>query len=274
MIKLAVSDRKLAEKAINSLIHHCETDPKLSQDKDIQVIINTGKRMGIPRDYIPRIIPLSSCKMYKPKDLKILLITKDAGGLYRDNLMKDDISNELFKEIISVKNLKRRFKGSKLKGLYKEFDLVVADYRVHHLLPGVLGNKFFHGNKKTPFMIRMSKAVKVRRQKMEEECDPVYVRAQLRSICKNTSYIPNNDNCLNVKIGELGRHSVDEMIQNIVDIVMFITDKNKKPQGGVVKGGIVSMFVKTSNSSSLPIYESATADHTFDEEQEYAKLEL
>ncbi|CCC68898.1 hypothetical protein NCAS_0B08140 [Naumovozyma castellii] len=273
-LELDQSKNGLPRKALVSLIAHCETDPKLSNDKDIQVVINTGKRMGLKKDYIPRIIPLTFCKLYKPKDLRILLITKDPSTLYRETLEKDEATHEMFKEIITVKNLKRRFKGAKLNHLYREFDVIVADYRVHHLLPNILGSRFFHGSKKMPYMIRMSKAVKVRRQKMEEECDPIYVRAQLRSICKNTCYVPNDDNCLNIKIGEISKHSVDEMISNIQDIVTFLSDASKKPQGGVIKGGITSMFVKTSNSASLPIYEKPEAGPIAHEDEEYESLRL
>lgn len=214
-----------------------------------------GKKMGIKRDNIPRIIPLTKCKLFKPRDLNILLITKDPSSLYRETLTKDEHTSELFKEIISVKNLKRRFRGSKLTQLYKDFDLVIADYRVHHLLPEVLGSRFYHGSKKLPYMIRMSKEVKLKRQQMVEKCDPIYVRAQLRSICKNTSYIPNDDNCLSVRVGNIQKHSIPEILQNIQDTVNFLTDRSKRPQGGVIKGGIISIFVKTSNSTSLPIYQ-------------------
>ncbi|CCF59097.1 hypothetical protein KAFR_0G00640 [Kazachstania africana CBS 2517] len=252
---LKLTKSQLSKKSIDSLLSRCAQDSNLQNDKDVQIVINTGKKMDVSKDYIPRIIPLTACKLYKPKDLRILLITKDPSTLYRETISRDDTINDLIKEIISVKNLKRRFRGAKLSTLYKEFDLVVADYRVHHLLPDVLGSRFFHSKKKTPYMIRMSKQLKERRQKMIEECDVSYIRAQLKSICKNTSYIANNDNCLNVKIGEVGRHSSEEMLSNIQDIVRFLTDKKEKPQGGVIKGGINSIFVKTSNSVSLPVYQ-------------------
>lgn len=256
---------KVAEQALESLLSHCESDSNLKQDKNVHMILYMGKKMGIQKDYVPRIIPLRSCKLNKPKDLRILLITKDPSNIYREALTKDEATAELFKEIISIKNLKRRFRGSKMTHIYKEFDLIVADFRVHHLLPDVLGNRFYHGNKKLPFVIRLSKRLPVKGQKMPDECDPSYVRAQLRSICKNTSYVPNNDNCLSVKIGIVNKTSVTEMIDNAHDVMEFLSDKTKRPQGGIIKGGITSVFVKTSNSPSLPIYEkvqhTATEHH-------------
>lgn len=247
----------VASRALESLLSHCETDPNLKQDKNVHMVLYMGKKMGIQKDYIPRIIPLKSCKLNKPKDLRILLITKDPSNTYRAALTADSATSDLFKEIISIKNLKRRFRGTKLNHIYKEFDLIVADFRVHHLLEDVLGSRFYHGNKRLPFVIRFSRKVPVKGRKMPDECDPSYVRAQLRSICKNTSYVPNNDNCLSVKIGIVGKTSVAEMIENAHDVMEFLTDRSKRPQGGVIKGGITSVFVKTSNSPSLSIYEKA-----------------
>lgn len=263
-----LDESDLSRKSLESLIAICSTDPKLANDKDIQIVINTARKMGIPKDYVPRIIPLQFCKLNKPRDLRILLITKDPSTIYRDAITKDEPLNELIKEIITVKGIKRRFRGAKLNQLYAEFDLIVADYRVHHLLPKVLGTRFFHGSKKLPFMIRMSKQVKVKRQQMAEECDTSYIRAQLKSICKNAHYLANDDNCLNVKIGQIGKQTVDEMLYNVIDIVEFLTDKDKKPQGGVIKGGIDSIYVKTSNSASLPLYEKGEEAAASDDDDE------
>lgn len=252
---LKLNKKPGVKRALTALVEHCESDPVLQNDKNIIVAITMGKKMGIPKDNVPRIVPLTCTKLQKPKDLRILLITKDPSTLYRETLSKDESTSEMFKEIISVKNLKRRFRGAKLTQLFKDFDLIVADYRVHHLLPAILGNKFYHGNKKLPFVIKMSKIEKIRHQKSPEECDPLYIRAQVRSICKNTSYVPNNDSSVSVKIGILHKHSIEEMVENIEDVVNFLSDKSKKPQGGIIKGGITSILVKTSNSASLPIYE-------------------
>lgn len=208
--------------------------------------------MGIKNDRTPRIIPLTKSKLHKPKELSILLITKDPSSTYREILTQNEATTDLFKEIVGVKNLKRRYRGVKSIQLYKEFDLIAADFRVHHLLPEVLGSRFYHGSKKLPYVIRMSRPYNG--PKTSQDCDPTFVRAQMKSICKNTSYVPNTDNCLGVRIGQVGKQSTQEMVQNIKDVVKFLTDKNKKPQGGVIKGGVASIFVKTTNSPSLPIH--------------------
>lgn len=255
MSSLKLSNKDLSKKALEALIQECSKNEKLQNDTEVQMIINTGKKkMAVTKDYIPRIIPLSQCKLHYLKDLRILLITKDPSNKYREAINNDDSVKYLIKEVISIKNLKRRFKGSKLNSLYREFDLVVADYRVHHLLPKILGSRFFSTTKKIPFVIKISRQIKIRGEKLDEECDTKYIRAQLKSIARNAYYLPNEDNCLTVRIGDINKHSIDEMLNNVIDIVQFLTDPTKRPQGGIIRGNIASIFVKTANSISLPLY--------------------
>ncbi|QEU58484.1 Utp30 [Kluyveromyces lactis] len=255
-------------KALRALTKQCEVDPKLANDTSIHLIVNTQQPVGIRNDHVPRIIPLKHSQMKSANDVRILLVCKDPSTLYRDSLTKEKATAELFKEIISVKKLKQRFRGKKLKELYNEFDVIVADYRVHHLLPSVLGSTFYHSNRKLPFVVRMSKQIKEKGSKMKEDCDPKYVKAQVKSICKNTWFLPNKDNCLSIKIGEIGVHAEAELIANAEDVIDFLCDRSKKPQGGCIKDGkIASIFVKTSNSVSLPIWKKPEQESIDDDEE-------
>lgn len=248
----SLCDSAFARKGVDALISYATNQ---DSNNDIQLIIHTEKKLGIKKDYIPRVIPLKHNKMSKVKDMRILLITKDPANKYRDVLTSNELTSDTFKEIISVKNLKRRFRGSKLTSLYKEFDMVVADFRVHHLLPALLGSRFYHSSKKTPYMVRINKEVKHKGAKMDETIDPVYLKAQLKSICRNTSYMPNEDNCINVKVGFVSTHTAKQILENIQDVIEFLSDKNMKPSGGVIKGSIKSLQVKTASSASIPIYQ-------------------
>lgn len=277
MSTFKITKKDLSLQALESLIDECSQNQKLQNDKEVQMIINTGKKkIELVKDFVPRIIPLTHCKLNHPKDVRILLITKDPSTIYREAIEKDDSVKDLIKEVITVKNLKRRFKGSKMVTLYHEFDLVVADYRVHHLLPKILGARFFSGTKKIPFVIKMSKQVKMRGEKLNEECDTKYIRAQLKSITKNAYYLPNQDNCLTIRIGNIDKQSEGDMLNNAIDIINFLTDPTKTPQGGIIKSGIASIFVKTEHSASLPLYEAKTTKNNqkrnYDEELKNFKL--
>ncbi|AET39966.1 Utp30p Ecym_5195 [Eremothecium cymbalariae DBVPG len=257
-------DRIRTAEALHTILKQCGSDPQLVRDSHIHLVITTSKPIGIKNDHIPRIIPLNHCKLSKPSDMRILLVVKDPSTFYRNSLKADESTAEMFADIISVKNLKTKYKGSKLNKLFKDYDMVMADYCVHHLLPHILGSAFYKSNRKIPFMLQMSRQVKKPRTKMVQECDTKYIRAQVRSICKNTWYVPNPDNCLTVRIGNVGVHKPDEMTYNIQDIINFLCDKSKRPQGGCIRGGIDSLFIKTSNSTSLPIYKRAKSTTDMD----------
>lgn len=248
---LKLRHEDISTKSIEALLHRCTIDPKLANDRDIFITINTTQKLGLKKDYIPRIIPLSSSKLQSPRDLRILLITKDPSNVYRDVLTKDEHTKDLLKEVFSYKKLRRICRGNGIKQIYNDFDMVLVDFRVQRRLPDILGAKFFRGSKKIPFV------VKLLREKPHGDvvCDPAYVRAQVRSICKNTFYLPNADNCLSVRVGRVGKHSVEEIVTNAQDVTRFLTDPKLKTQGGgIVKGGITSIFIKTDTSISLPLY--------------------
>ncbi|SCV01818.1 LAMI_0G13938g1_1 [Lachancea mirantina] len=266
-------EKNVCSGVLDSLVQRCKTDPNLASDKAIHVVINTEKSIGIKNDFIPRIIPLSSCKMYKPRDLRILLITKDPAGPFRTALAENESTSDLFKMVISVRNLKSKYRWARLIKLFKEFDMVVADHRVQHLLPRILGRAFYHSNKKLPFAVQMSKEVKDKHTRSLETCDAAFVRAQLKSICKNAFYVPNKDNCMSIKIGEIGVHTSEEMTQNIQDIVQFLSDKSKRSMGGgILRSGIAALFVKTNNSVSLPLYRAPAKNLTLLDENDEIRL--
>jgi len=159
-----------------------------------------------------------------------------------------------------LKKLKTITRSPKsLKKLYSEFDLILSDHRIHHLLPPILGETFYKGHRKVPYMIQMNRpdpnVAKVKKQDRVESCDAKYVRDQIRSICKNTSFIPNKDTSISVKIG-FTDFEVEKLIQNIVTVCEFLKNPKFQPIGGLLKynNQIRGMFVKTNESMSLPIY--------------------
>lgn len=189
------------------------------------------------------------------------MVTKDPSTPYREPLTcKNSPTEDLFNEIMPLKKLKIQARSSKsLKKVFHEYDLILADHRIHHLLPDVLGEMFYKGHKKVPYMIQMSRpdpsAPKVKKQERVETCDAKYVRDQIRSICKNTSFIPNKDTTISIKIGYTD-FEIEKLIANILSVCEFLKDPKFQPIGGLLKynNQIRGMFVKTNDSMSLPIY--------------------
>lgn len=202
--------------------------------------------------------------MAKASESSILLITKDPSTPYREPILKKGSPTEdLFKDIMPLKKLRTLSKTTKsLKKLFSDYEVVVADHRVHHLLPDILGEVFYRGHKRVPFMVQLAKpdGVPVKKQDKVEKCDPKYVRDQVRSICKNTFYIPARDGTITVKVGYVDS-TPEEVTQNIASVVEFLKNPKFKPAGGVLKHNnqIRGLFVKTNESASLPIYKRVDA---------------
>ncbi|CCH44694.1 50S ribosomal protein L1 [Wickerhamomyces ciferrii] len=260
MSVLSEDTKTQSRKALKSLISH-ERNEKGDLKQTIYLIINTDKPLAKQTDHVPRIIPIPN-RISKSTDNSILLVTKDPSTPYREPLTcKNSPTEDLFNEIMPLKKLRIISKSKKsLKKLYHEYDLIVCDHRIHHLLPSVLGEQFFKGHKKVPYMLQMSKpdpsAQPVKKQDRVETCDAKYVRDQIRSICKNTSFIPNKDTTISIKIGWTDTEDIDKLITNIFAVVEFLKNPKFQPIGGLLKynNQIKGMFVKTNESISLPIY--------------------
>ncbi|CUM66888.1 uncharacterized protein PRCAT00004572001 [Priceomyces carsonii] len=258
---------KETRKCLRALLAHIHSEKGLNKREPIYLIINTKIALTRQKDYIPRIIPLSK-GLEKLSDKSVLLITKDPSTHYRAELtLSGSLTEDVFNHIYSMKKLKALSSETrKIDKLFKEFDIVVADNRVHKFLPDLLGAKFYQKNKKVPFMLQMAKpdhnAVLTTGKKShklkDERCDPRYVYQQMKAIVKNTYYIPPaNGNCISIKFG-FTDWKVDELLENINDIFFYMIDSKYQPVGGLLRSvkNLNSAHIKTSESISLPIYKS------------------
>lgn len=98
----------------------------------------------------------------------------------------------------------------------------------------------------------------------DENCDPEYVLKQLKTVIRNTKFIPNEGGTLlDIRCG-FSDMSTREILENMDVILKYIIDnKNTKSIIGVktteklIKGGIKmyrDVHIKSSESISLPIY--------------------
>ena len=238
-----------------------------SQGEAIFAVINCKIPLGKKKDYTPRIIPLTH-KLDEAANKSILLITKDPSTDYRPQLEEKDCPTEdMFNQIYSLKRLKSIAKDpKKLFKAFKEFDIIVADNRVHKFLPQILGTPFYAKNKKLPFMIQMAKpsptASLVKGKKStklkDNRCEPKYVARQMNSIVNNTNFLPPvNGNCVSIKIGYTNWKESD-LLTNLNDVLLYLVDEKYKPVGGMLNNvkNIGSIFVKTGESISLPVYKA------------------
>lgn len=277
MAKFCLGDlaEKEGRKSLSSLIARISKEKGTQHHDAIFVVINTKITLLKTKDYTPRIIPIPHA-LDKLDNKSILLITKDPSTPYRIPLTEEKSPCEdVFNQVYSLKKIKQIARDpKKLYKLYKEFDLVVADDRVHKQLPDILKAQFYEKNKKVPYMIQMAKPVPQLKKKgvqPEERCEPKYVKAQMKSIVKNASFIaPANGTCLSIKIG-FSDWEVTKLLENMNQIIDYLTNEKYQPVGGMLKtiSNVTNVHVKTGESISLPVYVAETNQASDDDYSDY-----
>ncbi|KAK6203175.1 ribosomal protein L1/ribosomal biogenesis protein [Scheffersomyces amazonensis] len=257
---------------------------QFSNPTTIYLSINIKITIVRTKDYTPRIIPITH-KLDKVENKSVLLITKDPSTPYRDALTaKDSPTEDVFNQIFTLTKLKSIARDpKKVYKLFKEYDIVVADNRVHKFLPTILGGQFYIKNKKVPYMIQMAKpsaesqAQLVRGKKStklkDDRCEPKYVKQQMKAIVGNTSYIPSSSgNCLFIRVGST-EWPIEHILHNINDVLQYLIDTKYGPVGGVLKSidNLGNIHIKTSESISLPLYTPTeiTNDDEDDDNSDY-----
>lgn len=219
-----------------------------------------------PKDYVPRIIPIKH-PLAKLGEKSVLLITKDPSTAYRRALTDPRAPTaDAFANIYSLTKVRALVRDTgKATRLFKEHDLVVADVRVHKLLPPILGPRFYAKNKKIPFLIQMARP---RPQDdlpsgsplkgKDDRCDPKYVYKQLQHITSDTSFRPPRGSCINVMVGYT-TWDPETVLENVNDVLTYLVLEKNKPVGGFIRqiSNISAAHLKTSDSASMPIIASA-----------------
>lgn len=261
---------KNSKKSVKSLLSHIRNEKGPELKEVVYLIINTKIQLTKSKDYTPRIIPITN-KLDKLEDKSVLLVTKDPSTPYRQALNeKNSPTEDVFNQIFTLTKLKGIARDpKKVLKLFKDYDLVVADNRVHKFLPGILGAQFYVKNKKIPFMVQMAKpdvnaqltkGKKNPSKLKDDRCEPVYVKLQMKSIVKNTSFLPPvNGNCMSIRVGYTN-WKPEEIVTNVNDVLKYLIESKYQPVGGLLKTvkNIQSIHVKTSESISLPIWKAKT----------------
>ncbi|GME88655.1 hypothetical protein B5S28_g2277 [[Candida] boidinii] len=264
---LGSDSEKQALRSLKALKAHISSEFGPKNHEAVYAVINTTHSTIAKNDYTPRILPIPN-KLGKVTSQKILLVTKDPSNVYREKISeKGSATEDIFDSIISFKKLRSIAHSPKsLKKLSYEYDLIVCDHRVHHLLHPILGPTFYKSNKKLVFMVQMAKpdpeAQLVRGKKShklkDERCEPEYILKQIKSIVRNSSFVPSTGSCLSVIIGYTD-FEAQALTENLNATIDYLTNKAKfGPVGGIIKNGvkgIVDVHVKTSESASLPVLE-------------------
>lgn len=248
---------KVSHKSIKAL-------QKSTRDGNLYLVINFKTPLTTKKDYLQRIIPIPTPIIDDIATERILIITKS-------NTVINNYA-EIFKplaekfdniEVMSIKKLKKVNDKSK-KRISKEFGYLLCDYRIQHLLPDVLGETFYAKNKKVPYIIKLAmEENNDRTSNKKDNVDLKYVRKQIKSILYNTSFMVTKDKNISIRVDDLNNgHEVKQIHTNILAVLKFFLTASNKPVTNfhLKKNAIESVFLKTSESASLPLFLAKNED--------------
>ncbi|RGB37612.1 ribosomal protein L1p/L10e family-domain-containing protein [Rhizophagus diaphanus] len=230
-------DFKWVEKAINALLKHEVAQPKkvnndlllADQPVTIWLTVTTFKFSNKPK-LKPVSIPLKH-PLYGPST-EICLITKDPQRIYKEWVTKHKVKR--IQKVIGVSKLRKKYIPYEAKRkLCDSYDLFLADERVLPLLPKMLG-KYFFGKKKQPVPVNISKETNFKKE--------------ILKACHCTYMHYSSGVCLSIKIGTTEMTS-DQLLENLEMAIPVIIDKIPRKWKN-----IQSLYIKTPESTSLPIY--------------------
>lgn len=140
-------------------------------------------------------------------------------------------------KVLKFSKLKSEYKSFDSKQeLYGSYDLFLADKRVIHLLPGLLGKQFYKKKRKVPV------PVDLRGNSSWKE--------EIERACSSTLLCLGNGTCSVLKIGRGGMES-DEVMENVLAAIDGIVEFVPKKLNGVR-----AFHLKFSDSLALPVYEA------------------
>ncbi|PKY42603.1 ribosomal protein L1 [Rhizophagus irregularis] len=230
-------DFKWVEKAINALLKHEVAQPKkvnndlllADQPVTIWLTVTTFKFSNKPK-LKPVSIPLKH-PLYGPST-EICLITKDPQRIYKEWVTNHKVKR--IQKVIGVSKLRKKYIPYEAKRkLCDSYDLFLADERVLPLLPKMLG-KYFFGKKKQPVPVNISKETNFKKE--------------ILKACHCTYMHYSSGVCLSIKIGTTEMTS-DQLLENLEKAIPVIIDKIPRKWKN-----IQSLYIKTPESTSLPIY--------------------
>ncbi|KAI9277231.1 ribosomal protein L1/ribosomal biogenesis protein [Phascolomyces articulosus] len=234
-------DEAKARKAFKALYKH-EKQSNNNVVEGIWLTIATKKNIDLVKS-TPLSIPLRHAT--QTPETRRCLFTKDPQKTYKDMLISKKIKG--VHKIIGISKLKKEY-GSpeKRRELFSEYDAFLTDKRIAHLLPRILGKEFYK-KRKEPMPVDLSK----------EDLQKEILRA-VRSTFMHFNY----GNFYAVKIATTGQSDV-QAFENCMGALPHII---KGVYGGTKN--IRSLQIKTSESTSLPIYDDGNANEDQDNEDE------
>lgn len=240
---LTKQEKAQALKSIKALKGHIE------EDEPIYLVIETVAPTWKARQYIPRIVPVKHA-IGRAGEKRIMLVTKDGESVKcREALnVEESPTEEMFAEITTLKKFRAKVANRKhcIKMLH-DIDVIVVNEVLQKRMVDIVSDSMLSKRSKLPYLVQMAPRTS------DKFVDPAYIAKQVRMICKGTSFVPVPGDSLSVIVGRTPMEA-DEIVENIVSVLYYLTDDKFKPVGGVLKvASIKQMTLKTAQSISLPV---------------------
>lgn len=240
--------RDQCKHAVETLLAHTakEGPALLGMDADVKVYLQLSFKKAPSMK--PKTIKLKLPNPLSTVSTEVCLFVKDldkrdkdfkpTAAHFKDLLARQNV--KCISQVIPLKSLKLEYRPFEAKrNLANMFDVHLADERIMHLLPAILGKNFYH-KKKQPIPVNL-KAMNLKKE-IED--------ATGSSRC----ILTGRGSCSSAAVA-LGSMSVDQVVDNIVAATKALV--------AALPGGapnIKTMHVKQLNSIALPIYVSLSPD--------------
>ncbi|KAK4047679.1 proteasome-interacting protein cic1 [Microbotryomycetes sp. JL221] len=236
---------KQCENAIKALLAHHDKRQQQQQDNDLlqssddKVFLCVGLKKPPKREvHKPVRVPLAHPVM-DPRQSPVTLFVKDPQREYKDLLNNNNI--KFIERVVGVTKLKTKHKTFEAKRqLLKEAELFLVDDRVMVDVGQCIG-KMWRDAKKQPIPIAI-----VRKD----------LKAELERAIGSTYLQISTGTNLTIKIGSTGLHTQQQLVDNLLSAIPQLAIKIPDS----TFDNIQSLHIKTSTSTSLPIYNQTLDD--------------
>ncbi|GAA6013075.1 hypothetical protein JCM10207_006163 [Rhodosporidiobolus poonsookiae] len=239
-------DQSQCTKAVDALLKHAkrtndkreETD--LLGEQDEKVFLVVGLKTAPKREtHKPIRIPVPH-PVLDPRESPVMLFVKDPQREYKDLLPELKIG--FINRVVGLEKLRTKHKTFEAKRqLLKEADLFLVDDRVMVEVGKSIG-KMWRDAKKQPIPVALQRKD---------------LKAELERAIASTYMNVGTGTSLSIKLGTTAQHSPAQLVANLQAVLPYIA--SRIPNTPATFSNVLSLHLKTSTSTSLPIYNASLA---------------
>lgn len=240
-------DPKQCEKAVKALLSHVAKMQQQREEKELlgeqeeKVFLVVGLKQAPKREvHKPVRLPLPHPVM-NPKESPVTLFVKDPQREYKDLL--SDLKIGFVSRVVGLDKLNKKHKTFEAKRqLLKEADLFLVDDRVMPEVGRAIG-KMWRDAKKQPIPVAVTRKD---------------LKAELERAIASTYMQVTTGTSISIKLGTTSLHTPAELVANLLAVLPYIA--SRIPNAPATFSNVQSLHLKTSTSTSLPIYNSKLED--------------